>query len=970
MMIGRTTTRGMALALLLLAWPVAARAQSAIVGAVKDSTGGVLPGVTVEASSPALIEKVRSVVTDDQGLYRLVDLRPGSYTVTFTLTGFAIVRREGVDLPASFTATINAELGVGDLQETVTIVGGAPTVDVQTVSQQTVLQQSVLDALPAARNPSAFVPLLPGVVGGLGAIGRDTFQLQIHGGRPGESNIAIDGFTNRVAQGSGGAAVTYYPNQANTQEISVQTGGSTAEMQIAGIWTNIIPKEGGNELTGYLFATYGSESLQSDNLSDELRARGLTAVNKLQRLYDFNPAVGGRLLRDRLWFYSAGRKSDVTQYIAGLYYNKTPTAWTYTPDFDRPAVVQITDDSLSSRLTFQATPRNKVSVFYDYQPHFNYQRNYASNVSPEATAYSPFLPNYFTQVVWKSPVTSRILLEAGVSGSVSDYNPRRQIDPVVSPDTVAATEQSTNFRYRAAWPVGDSAYGHHINRQWVYRAAVNYVTGAHAFKTGVNLMNGSVIFSDEANRDMAVSLLNGEPRTLTQMATPFSAQSDLKADLGLFVQDQWTLKRATLNLGIRYDYFNSSVPAQSLPAGTFVPARSYAAVANVPNWHDVSPRFGVSYDLFGDGRTALKATLNRYVAGQGTTVAFANHPVYTSVVSVDRSWTDTNRDFVPDCVLTNPLVNGECGQIADLNFGQSNARATQYDPDVLHGFGKRSYNWEVSSSVQHEVMKSVSVTAAYFRRWYGNFTVTDNRAVTPADFDPFCVTVPNDGRLSNSGQSACGYYDVNPSRFGQVQNFVTFAENFGKQREVYNGVDLTMSARLRDGLQLAGGVSTGRTETNNCFVVDSPQQELFCNVKPPLQPNIKLYGVYPLPWGLQTSAVFQSVPGPQITATYVATSALISPSLGRNLAAGANGTAALELLQPGSRYSDRVTQVDLRVAKNLRFGKARLLGSLDLFNAFNASAVQALNARLGPVWLQPTQILGARYLRFSVQLDF
>jgi hypothetical protein len=287
----------------------------------------------------------------------------------------------------------------------------------------------------------------------------------------------------------------------------------------------------------------------------------------------------------------------------------------------------------------------------------------------------------------------------------------------------------------------------------------------------------------------------------------------------------------------------------------------------------------------------------------------------------------------------------------------------------------RGYNWMFSAELQRELSSRVEVAVGYYRRSFGNFTVTDNQLVTPANYDPYCVTAPLDSRLPNGGgYSVCGLYDITPSRFGLVQNKVRAAKNYGKQTEVYNGVDLTGRVRLPNGALVSGGMNTGRTETTRCFIVNSPQELQYCDVKPPFQPNFKFIGVYPLPWwGLQTSAVFQLIPGPPITATYVVRSTQIAPSLGRGLASGGNGTVNVELIQPATLFADNSKQLDLRFSKRIHVGRARILGNVDLFNIFNASGIQTLNTSYGSSgagWLRPTLVQGARSLMFGGQLDF
>jgi hypothetical protein len=353
-------------------------------------------------------------------------------------------------------------------------------------------------------------------------------------------------------------------------------------------------------------------------------------------------------------------------------------------------------------------------------------------------------------------------------------------------------------------------------------------------------------------------------------------------------------------------------------------------------------------------------------------IASANNPVNTSVTNVNGRWNDANQDYVPDCDLLNPDANGECGRYSDVNFGKANSRASRYDPGLLRGYGKRSYNWETSAAVQHQLSSRVSVDVGYYRRSYGNFTLTDNLAVGPADYDPFCITSPVDARLpGGGGQQICGLYEISPSRFGQINNLITLSEPFGEQTEVYDGFDLTVNARFGNGGQVSGGLNSGRTKTSRCFVVDSPQDLRFCDVRPPFETQVKFVGSYPLPWwGLQVSGVLQSVPGPQILAEYVATNAEIRPSLGRDLSAGPNGTVLVPLIEPGTMFAARMHQVDLRLTKNFKVGRTRLRGNVDLFNLLNGNATQFLNFRHGPAWQQPMQIQGARYVQFSGQIDF
>jgi hypothetical protein len=362
-------------------------------------------------------------------------------------------------------------------------------------------------------------------------------------------------------------------------------------------------------------------------------------------------------------------------------------------------------------------------------------------------------------------------------------------------------------------------------------------------------------------------------------------------------------------------------------------------------------------------------------------------PAAKTAGAATRTWTDANRNDVPDCDLTNPFANGECGKRSNLNLGLT-VPSTNYADQVLHGFSVRPYTWQGALSVQHELRSGMALNVGYYRTWYRNFTATANQAVAPGDFNPYCITAPSDPQLgAATGSAICGLYDVTPGKFGQVSNLVQPASNFGTQYEHYNGIDGSLNARFGRGGLLVGGVSTGQTTTDTCGVVQSnPQIALtvngatasrsstaFCHVILPwsAQTQFKFAGTYPLPWwGLQTSATFQNLAGIPIFANYVATNAQIAPSLGRNLAAGAAGTATIALLVPNTLFEDRLNQFDVRLTKFIQVGRARLQGRFDVYNLFNASTVLNENFTYGPSWRKPSSILGARLVKLGAQLDF
>jgi hypothetical protein len=953
-------------AVAILFCPLVAFAQSHsnIGGVVKDTTGAVLPGVTVEAASPSLIEKVRTVVTDSAGQYKIINLVPGSYTVTFTLQGFNAVRREGIALTASFTANINADLRVGSLQETITVTGETPTVDIQNVVTQRVVTRDIIDAIPTGSKSVAHLGvLIPGVVVNNQDVGGSAFtssQIAIHGGRAGEQQLLYDGMMYNNGQGRGGQYTAIATNDGTVQEVSLETGGLGAESEMSGIRTNVIPREGGNTFRGTLAGAFTNHDLQSSNLTDEFKAQGLLTVNTVHKIYDVNPSVGGPVMKDRIWFFLSLRKWTAQQYVAGMFYNQSTVPWQYVADTTRPALNIETNGNESLRLTWQATPRNKISGQYQYgqqdRPFYGYSLG-QTLASPEAAYASKSIPSYLGQVSWNSPVTSRILFEAG--GAVANKNFFTFLQPTAGNNPSYQESTTGNF-----WGNSRSTFGKNANWQMNTRASMSYVTGSHNAKFGFTFQHQESLTTQQiSNNGMLLTLLRGQPSSVTVWATPLHLEEINKANVGIYAQDQWTMRRLTLNLGLRYDYFNSYVPPHHLGPGPNVPTRNtdFAAVYNVPNWKNTSPRFGASYDLFGSGKTAVKFTAGRYLEAP-LLISFTRvaNPAGAISTNATRTWTDSNGDFLPQ--------ESELGAVSNANFGRSVIN-TVYDPDIPE---TRGYNWEISSSVQHELMSRVSMNVGYFRRWYGNTRVTDNVLIAPEDHSAYCVTAPADSRLPNGGgYQVCGLYNISQAKFSSVSNVVKLAKNFGEDKEIYNGVDLTLSARLPRGVVVQGGTSTGRTLIDQCYVVDSPQSLLNCRTAPPFQTQLKLIGVYPLPLGVQASATYQSLPGPQITASRTYTNAEVLPSLLRNLASGANGTVAVPLIAPGTMYGDRLNQVDFRLSKIFRMGGGRRIqANMDLFNLFNVSAVLGQNNTYGAQWLRPTTIIQGRLVKFGGQIDF
>jgi hypothetical protein len=793
----RSTVVGLGVVIMCaLVFPRTALGQQAsgIAGVVKDASGAVLPGVTVEAASPALIEKVRSVITDGEGRYNIVDLRPGSYVVTFSLTGFTGFRRDGIELPSGFTATVNADMKVGALTETVTVTGESPLVDTRNARKQTIVSSDLLNVLPSSvKNLNNLVALTPGFRGNEGFDVTGAYSGQIGGTYHGKggTNVQFDGMGIQHASGNQG----YNANAETVQELAMTTSGITADSNADGAIVNMIPKEGGNTFAGSVTGLYSNKSLMSDNLSDELIARGLKSVNSLDYIYDSGLTLGGPIKKDRLWFFGSFREWGNQRQAANKFYNKTQHTPFYTPDLSRPAFAKEWYESKAVRLTIRASDKNKFNVFADPQRDCHCPALTASGSlnAPEAFFSYHLKPAGLYQITWSAPVTNKLLLEAGASRADGSWPIFRQ--PEVTPDDVSIFEQSTGMRYNSGTPTfGPLYYTTQLVPRFSQRFSTSYLTGGHTFKAGFYLEESYLeLAAEDGTKNLEYTFNKQLPVSVTQWATPYGLKAQDK-DFAFYAQDQWNLQRMTLTFGVRYEYFSGYVPPQHVDAtpNGWVPARDFAEVKNVPLWKDFDPRFGVAYDLFGDGRTALKVALGRYVSKSAITVPQANNPITTSINSVSRNWDDLfypvgdprRGNYVPDCDLSNRGLNGECGAMANQNFGGLNV-TTRYADDALLGYGARGYNWDFTTEIQHQLRPGVSMTAGYYRNWFGSFLVTDNTLVGPTDFDSFCITAPNNARLpGGGGYQVCGLSDVKPAKFGLVNSVITQSDNFGKMTRV------------------------------------------------------------------------------------------------------------------------------------------------------------------------------------------
>jgi hypothetical protein len=1008
-------------AALSLVLPSAALAQAVITGSVKDTSGAVLPGVSVEAASPVLIEKVRSSITDAAGQYRIEDLRPGTYTITFTLPGFTTFRREDVELTGSFIATINADLKVGTLEETVVVTGASPIVDVQSARRQTTLSTDVIRSIPTVRNYNSMVVLVPGVITNANdvATGPLINQFPIHGGRANESRLTVDGLNVGNPPG-GNQPPTYVADVGNSQEVTFTTSGGLGESETAGLVMNIVPKTGGNRYEGAFYFSGTGEHFQSSNYTEELRAAGLAQATPISKVYDINGAFGGPIKRDRLWFFINARTQGSTRITANQYYNLNagdPTKWNYVPDLSRPGFSDRTWENISGRATWQVSPRNKIGGFWDEQSVCRKCEGTTTGlaspaqiVAPEADGVGATKPLRVVQSTWSSPFTNRLLFDAGFGVTYYGWgNFEREGNP--TRDLIRVQEQCAggcannggipSLVYRS------QDWNDNYTGAYTWRASGAFVTGAHSMKLGYQ---GTYFYDERTSFTNSQQLMyrvnDGVPNQLT-MAVPFT-QSARAGITAFYAQEQWTLGRLTLQGALRFDRARGWFPPQQVGPSRFMPNPvSFPKTDGVDSYKDITPRMGLAYDVFGNGRTAAKFTLGKYLEGAstGNPVAFYNtnptlrmpntNPPF-GPQGVQRTWTDANGNFQADCDLQNPLTQdlrgsgGDfCGQISNLAFG-TDTLTNSFAPNVLNGWGVRSNDWGLSASVQQQLMARASIEVAYHRRWFSGFTLNDNLFTTSANYTQYGITAPSDPRLPNGGGYRVeGLFDIDPALFGRINNLTALSRDYGEWYQYFNGLDVTLNVRTQGGLTFQGGTSTGQNVADACGARASlPELNAniggglvgstvsttspYCHVAYGVLTQFRALATYTIPRvDVQVSGVMQSKPGALLAANYAVPASVIAQELGRP-PAGSVTNVTINLLEPGSRYGDRINQLDFRVAKLFRFGGKRTMIGLDLYNALNSNAILTYNNTFVPggTWLQPRAILTPRLFRISAEYTF
>lgn len=898
-----------------------------ITGIVTDQSGAVLPGATVTMTSAAIIGGSRSTVTNEQGAYKFIALPPGTYNLKFELSNFSPITREAIRITANFVATVNVQLGMQQLAETVNVTGEAPTVDSKSTLIATSLDKGLLDNIPTGRDIWVLTEQVAGTVpdrynvGGTESAQQTT--LSVHGAS-GQQDYSINGLSMNWPGGAGQFTMFYF-DYDSFEEVQIETAGAPAEVSVGGLYMNMITKSGGAIFSGGVTTMYQPGRLQGNNVTSDLKAQGITKSNPVDLILDFQPYLGGPIAKNA-WFFGSYRRYIIDTQILGL------------KKADGSPEVDVNHQSNAlGKVTYQLNAANRLmgQYYFNYQNRF-FRRDNGYSFTEEKASWRQIEPAHLIQGQWTSTLSKSLFLDARF-GYLHQIFPLAYQSAVGPSDITRIDDVRSTVTGAAPYDMKNLATRHQANASLTYfndRAA-----GTHVFKVGFEWTRALNGYDYRINGDMVEHFYDGVPAYVDASNTPLSQRS-LFRNISVYGQDSWAVTHnMTVNLGARYEAFKGYNPAQGAPGGTFFGPRQFPEVQDIPNFSILVPRLGVSYDVKGDGKTAIKASYSRFAIQEGSRFPESLNP--NAFSGKLMPWTDLNNDGIAQA--------SELGAPYAFYGGASGVRL---DPNI-----KRPYSDEITVGVQHDLGGDLAVGATYYHRKNKNLLGQLNvKAPIDLAYTPVNVPVPSGGTIT--------VYNEKPDYVGQVDRVITNQTQFW---EKYNGIEFTAKKRLSNNWQMLFGYTYSKA--TNYYVevpwnfLDANDPNNLVNITDRVQPSdtphiLKLAGTYVLPLAITLSANYRFYTGKPLTRT------VLVEDLNQ-------GPVSVPAEPRGAYRYPNVSLLDLRISKAFSLGgKTRLEAMFNMFNVTNAATVISQVTTLGPYYGKPVQILTPIVTGFGARLTF
>ncbi len=924
-----------------------AQQTGALNGTVHDPQGGVLPGVTVTAVSGTTAP--RSSITNEQGVYSLSGLPTGTYSVTFELSGFSSQKQEEVLVQVNRTTRVDVELSVGALQETVTVSGASPLVDVSSTTTQTNITKDLYEAIPTGRNPWVMAGLVPGVVTGRldvgGTEGMQQYNLEAFGSANSQKSFSIDGLKTNWPGGDGGATMQYDGFEMY-EEYNMQTASGAAESDVSGLYMNMVTKSGGNRFTSDHNFYFMNDALQGSNVDDDLcRQLGLqpgcesqtgAAGNPVEISYDYSGTLGGPIKRDKAWFFGAFRFWRLDQLQIGA------------RNADGSQAIDDNDiRNFMAKATWQTTDAMRTSLMFNRNIKNRYHRRDSPYLFVEDKA--SVLQDQPAQnfVAQYNHVLGRTIVVDARIGSMWGTFPSRYQDEVGAGD-IALRDVQTFERFNAAEIQSlNPNYRVQANGTMSYFLS-NFAGGSHDFKGGLQLSWEKMEYERIRNGDILLEMRTGVPFQGQIANTPINSDHRLET-WGGFIQDRWMLGRATINVGLRFDGVSGNLPAQASPSGTFVGERSFSKTDVFDYSFNLMPRFGISYDLFGNGKTALKAYYGRFYNQFGSEILETANP--NALATLNATWNDNDGD--------RQLDPGELVNVPTFTAGLFPSVDSNSD---------RPYSDEFNAGVEHQIVPNLAVGVSYHRRQHRNGLGVVDRARPASAYTPELRTFTDaDGAVKE-----ITIYKLQPA-FGALRD--RYITNVDALESDYDGVQFDIQKRLSNRWQMLAGLSLQNhkgfdhsgTFTNPDGTRDFNNPNYLLNrgdgsVFTELPWTFTLSGTYVLPWDISTSAKYTARDGDPLQRENVFS--FTTPTTSQP-------SETVRVVERGEDRTETVSKfLDLRFGKRFQLQRVNLEGTLDLFNLLNANHVLLQTTTLGSTFGRPTRILTPRIIRFGITARF